>query len=87
MSYTYGPNENESRWAVFDEHDTAICECDSESDARRIAAALSASSEVEDVIGEYSRDDGRREWWSGGAWLYPGDQIIIRSTEKTEGEL
>lgn len=28
------------------------------------------------VLAEYSRDDGLREWWSGGAWLYPGDRIV-----------
>ena len=23
------------------------------------------------------REDGSRDWWSGGTWLYPGDAVVI----------
>jgi hypothetical protein len=30
-----------------------------------------------DRLGSYEGKDGRRDWWSGGAWLYPGDTVAI----------
>ena len=29
-----------------------------------------------DVLAEYSRTDGRREWVSLGTWLLPGDAVV-----------
>ena len=29
-----------------------------------------------DVLAEYSRTDGRREWVSLGTWLLPGDSVV-----------
>ena len=32
-----------------------------------------------DVLAEYTRTDGRRQWESVGAWLLPGEQIAVIS--------
>jgi hypothetical protein len=37
-------------------------------DSERLAKA--------DRLALYDGKDGHREWWSGGTWLYPGDEII-----------
>ena len=36
--------------------------------------ALIAEAEV---LAEYGRDDGRRDWVNVGTWLYPGDRIVV----------
>ena len=38
--------------------------------------ALIAEAEV---LAEYGRDDGRRDWVDAGAWLSPGDRIVVQS--------
>jgi hypothetical protein len=38
-----------------------------------------------DVIGEYEGKDGRRYWWTGGVWLYPGQEVAVISTRKQGG--
>lgn len=30
-----------------------------------------------EVIGGYEGTDGRRYWWTGGAWIYPGQEVAI----------
>lgn len=30
-----------------------------------------------EVVASYRRSDGRREWVSAGAWLYPGDSLVV----------
>lgn len=33
-----------------------------------------------DVLAAYKPDFGEhRQWWSGGTWLYPGDEVLIVS--------
>lgn len=32
-----------------------------------------------DELAKYSRDDGLRDWVSVGAWLHPGERIVIES--------
>jgi hypothetical protein len=52
-------------------------------DARAEIATMRAAH---DILGEYPgehddggriRTDGRREWWSGGTWLYPGECVAV----------
>jgi hypothetical protein len=52
------------------EHGTEQAAKDAEAKIIRWAAS-------HDVLVKYSRTDGRREWASVGAWLYPGDAIVI----------
>lgn len=37
--------------------------------------ALDASGDVPDILAEYSRTDGRREWVTVGKWLRPGEVV------------
>ena len=37
----------------------------------------------ESVKAEYTGKENRRDWWSGGAWLYPGDRVAIVSSPNT----
>ena len=46
-------------------------------------ASASRGHEDVDVIGEYSGVDHHRWWWSGGTWLRPGDEVVVR--RRTEG--
>ena len=39
--------------------------------------AWCASLEATDCIAEYNGNENRRDWWSGGAWIYPGDRVAI----------
>jgi hypothetical protein len=48
-------------------------------------AAVSASAANEEVLATYSRDDGQREWWSGGTWLRRGDSVVVRSEHVAGG--
>ena len=41
--------------------------------------ALIAEAEV---LAEYGRDDGRRDWVNVGTWLYPGDRIVVLRREE-----
>lgn len=41
-----------------------------------LRAALDASADDEaDILAEYSRTDGRREWVTVGTWLRPGEVV------------
>lgn len=42
--------------------------------------AWCAALESADCIAEYDGKENRRDWWSGGAWLYPGDRVAIVSS-------
>ena len=37
-----------------------------------------------EVIGGYEGSDGRRYWWTGGAWIYPGQEVAIISARNQE---
>ena len=45
--------------------------------------AWCAALEATDCIAEYTGKENRRDWWSGGAWLYPGDRVAIVSSPNT----
>ena len=51
-------------------------------DCRRMAAAYHALRAAlggdTDIIARHSGKTSHREWWSGGEWLYPGDEIVKR---------
>ena len=47
--------------------------------------AWCAALEATDCIAEYTGKENRRDWWSGGAWLYPGDRVAIVSSPNTQG--
>jgi hypothetical protein len=34
-----------------------------------------------DTLAEYTATHGRREWWDGNTWIYPGDRIVILSAK------
>lgn len=40
-----------------------------------LRAALDASGDDVDILAEYSRTDGRREWVNVGVWLRPGEVV------------
>ena len=46
--------------------------------------AWCAALESTDCIAEYEGNENRRDWWSGGAWLYPGDRVAIVSSPNTQ---
>ena len=48
--------------------------------------AWCASLESTNCIAEYGGKENRRDWWSGGAWLYPGDRVAIVSSPNTQSE-
>lgn len=37
-----------------------------------------------EVIGGYEGEGGRRFWWTGGTWLYPGQEVAVISARKQE---
>lgn len=43
-------------------------------------ARLRAVERPADVIAKHSGQTTHREWWSGGEWLYPGDEIVKRDS-------
>lgn len=43
-----------------------------------IQSAVSDGTVVCDVLARYSGDGTWRQWWSGGAWLYPGMEVVVR---------
>ena len=38
--------------------------------------------EEAEVLGKYYGVAGRRWWWSGGAWLYPGQKVVVIDAAK-----
>ena len=50
-------------------------------DARVLERMRALIAEAE-VIAEYGRDDGRRDWVDAGAWLSPGDRIVVLRREE-----
>ena len=38
-----------------------------------------------DILAEYTRSDGRRQWADVGAWLYPGDVIALLDDSRMAG--
>jgi hypothetical protein len=59
---------------------------------RELNAAQARIAELEraldpanyDVLASHSQADGRREWHTVGAWLYPGDAICIRYAQEQQ---
>lgn len=47
-------------------------------DARVLERMRALIAEAE-VLAEYGRDDGLRDWVDAGAWLSPGDRIVVQS--------
>jgi hypothetical protein len=43
--------------------------------------------EKPDVIGRYEGEDGRRQWWSGGTWLHPGERVVLITAGEAVVEL
>ena len=50
-------------------------------DARVLERMRALIAEAE-VISEYGRDDGLRDWVDAGAWLSPGDRIVVLRREE-----
>ena len=48
--------------------------------------AWCAALESTDCIAEYGGKENRRDWWSGGVWLYPGDRVAIVSSPNAGDE-
>lgn len=53
--------------------------------------ALSSADEIDrlraqiadaEVIATYDRDDGLRDWVDAGAWLYPGERVVVLRREE-----
>lgn len=38
---------------------------------------MNDETKVVDALAVYSRTDGRREWVTVGAWLHPGDSLVL----------
>lgn len=53
----------------------------------KLAEAPKAEPVDEEVIGECYGvwANNTREWWSGGAWLYPGDAVVVRRAVLAHG--
>lgn len=51
-------------------------------DDARVLERMRAKIADAEVLGTYSRDDGWREWAAVGAWLYPGDRIVVLRREE-----
>ena len=47
-------------------------------------AAERKELEEAEVLGKYCV--GRRWWWSGGAWLYPGQKVVVIDATKGTGK-
>ena len=45
-------------------------------------AAERKELEEAEVLGKYYGVAGRRWWWSGGAWLYPGQKVVVIDAAK-----
>lgn len=43
----------------------------------RLLAEIAAEEQRFDVLALNRRTDGKREWHPAGAWLYPGDAIVV----------
>lgn len=50
-------------------------------DARALERMRALIAEA-DVLAEYGRDDGLRDWVNAGTWLYPGDRIVVLRHEE-----
>jgi len=50
-----------------------------------LAAERKELDETE-VLGKYDGVAGRRWWWSGGAWLYPGQKVVVIDAAKGTGK-
>ena len=49
-------------------------------------AAERKELEEAEVLGKYYGVAGRRWWWSGGAWLYPGQKVVVIDAAKGTGK-
>lgn len=47
---------------------------------------LRAAGQDEDIIAKHSGTTTRREWHSVGSWLYPGDEIVVRTKATEKGK-
>ena len=45
-----------------------------------IATAITdrLESQTDELLAKYDGVEGRRHWWSGGTWLHPGDEVVVR---------
>lgn len=48
--------------------------------------AWCAAIEDADTLAAHDGIDGRRRWWSGGSWLYPGDRIALLSAPNSKDQ-
>jgi len=54
--------------------------CVSADFARQLERELNACHN--ETLAVYDGKDGRREWWTGGTWLYPWQKIVVIDTAK-----
>lgn len=47
-------------------------------DDARVLERMRAMIAEAEVLAEYGRDDGLRDWVDAGAWLSPGDRIVVQ---------
>lgn len=66
----------EAARALLKEWDADPCRSLPQMEALRAALAERDDSEV---IGRHDGETDRRTWWSGGTWLYPGDEVVVRN--------
>ena len=63
------------------EAERSICVEDTIKMSHELEAERKELEEAE-VLGKYDGVAGRRWWWSGGAWLYPGQKVVVIDAEK-----
>ena len=70
------PKEPKSPRIFVNKHDAE------EASAALLEAEQLLRSALDDVVeGQHSGASDRREWWSGGTWLYPGSRVVYLSAE------
>ena len=63
------------------EAERSICVEDTIKMSHELEAERKELEEAE-VLGKYYGVAGRRWWWSGGAWLYPGQKVVVIDAAK-----
>ena len=54
-------------------------------DAAKMVSSAKHPDTERTTIGEYEGQDGRRYWWTGNAWLYPGQEVAVVAARKHGG--
>lgn len=85
----YDPKETERLLAACSETRIDAIINQLEAAAERIAELEKDAKAYRDrdIIAVYTGKEDRRDWWSGGCWLHPGEEVcVLRAAHATKGE-